>query len=424
VTDSLTSHTFDDILQDHTLPEILRVGVEDLVLNILLLDLGEPHCFLGKAINPPSGLAMKNSLTVLEQLGAIDCKWEEDASLPESCADLKVSVELTALGFHLATLPVEPRIGKILIYGSVFGCIDSALTIAASMSTKNIFVSSFEMRDEANKSRQKLSVDCSDHLTIVNAYNTWREIRHRSGNKSANKMLRDKCMNRLSVIQIGELRKQYRKQLVEIGFLPPSFVLPNQGILEKDEIPILRAVLCAGLYPNIIVAPKCFLEAGNKLQVSELPFHNRKKNGVFVHPSALLASETIISSQYCCFREIVLTRKLYIRDCTAVSDFSILLFGGKLEIHHEKQVVTIDRWIRFRMDRNPASLLKHLRIQMEKLLLEHIVSPADDNGLSKSAIAVLDAVKWLLLLEGNDRNDGAEIVRPWLGRERERSAAR
>eukprot|EP00953_Heterococcus_sp_UTEX-ZZ885_P016083 9063-Heterococcus_DN1.PRE.3 len=41
---------------------------------------------------------------------------------------------LTALGYHLATLPVEPRVGKMMLYGAIFGCVEPALTIAASMS--------------------------------------------------------------------------------------------------------------------------------------------------------------------------------------------------------------------------------------------------------------------------------------------------
>ena len=71
---------------------------------------------------------MRNSLKLLEELGAVECKWREGADdefkleepkAPEpademdpqnkSCRDLEVNSELTALGFHLATLPVDPR---------------------------------------------------------------------------------------------------------------------------------------------------------------------------------------------------------------------------------------------------------------------------------------------------------------------------
>ena len=69
---------------------------------------------------------MTNSLARLRGVGALD---KEEA--------------LTPLGYHLASLPVDVRIGKLLILGSVFKCLDSALTIAACLSYKSPFVAPF-----------------------------------------------------------------------------------------------------------------------------------------------------------------------------------------------------------------------------------------------------------------------------------------
>jgi ATP-dependent RNA helicase DHX36 len=48
--------------------------------------------------------------------------------------------ELTPLGVHLARLPVEPHIGKMILFGALFCCLDPVLTIAASLSFKDPFV--------------------------------------------------------------------------------------------------------------------------------------------------------------------------------------------------------------------------------------------------------------------------------------------
>ena len=49
------------------------------------------------------------------------------------------TLALTPLGFHLSRLPVEPRLGKMLVYGCVLGCLPPVLTAAAAMSCKPMF---------------------------------------------------------------------------------------------------------------------------------------------------------------------------------------------------------------------------------------------------------------------------------------------
>ena len=71
--------TYQHEMAEYQLPEMLRVGLEDLVLQVMLLDLGEPSVFLTKAVDPPSALAIRNSLKLLEGLGAVDCEWDDEA---------------------------------------------------------------------------------------------------------------------------------------------------------------------------------------------------------------------------------------------------------------------------------------------------------------------------------------------------------
>jgi ATP-dependent RNA helicase DHX36 len=68
-----------------------------------------PGGFLDKAVNPPPKRAVDNSLSYLRGLRALDA---DDGD------------KLTALGFHLASLPVDPRLGKMLLFGCIFRCIE------------------------------------------------------------------------------------------------------------------------------------------------------------------------------------------------------------------------------------------------------------------------------------------------------------
>ena len=48
--------------------------------------------------------------------------------------------ELTPLGYHLAALPVSPRVGKMILFGAIFSCLDPVLTVASVLGFKDPFV--------------------------------------------------------------------------------------------------------------------------------------------------------------------------------------------------------------------------------------------------------------------------------------------
>lgn len=115
--------------------------------------------------------------------------------LREVGALAKDSEDLTPLGHHLAALPVDVHIGKLMLFGAIFRCIDPVLTIAAFMNSRSPFVapldkryknktyrlshthSSMHFRDEANNARLKLASAKSDHLTLLSAYKGWLQAK-------------------------------------------------------------------------------------------------------------------------------------------------------------------------------------------------------------------------------------------------------
>ena len=408
-----SSHTYDNVLQSYQICEMSRVGIEDLVLQVLILDLGDPCSVLARAITPPSAVAMKNSLKLLEELGAIECQWQSHFDETSTCASLvDTKTELTPLGFHLATLPVDPRIGKVIIYGALFSCIEPALTIAAAMSSKSPFISSFENREAADRARQSLSLDGSDHLTILNAFDTWKTTRATKGERAASKFVRDNHLSWHTLNQLQEIRNQLFALLCDIGFLPSTNIrskgdktltVDTAANVNASNMDLVKAVLCAGRYPNIILAPRTLVlgASKNKQAAGEIAFQSRNKGEVYLHPSVLSYSSKALSSRYCCYHEIIQTRKLYVRDMTVVSPFALLLFGGTLQVYHTDGIVTIDTWLRFRTSRVAATLIKYLRSEMETMLLQKIVTPGQDLLLAgtqqQHTKAITDAICALFL---------------------------
>lgn len=73
-----------------------------------------------------------------------------------------------------ANLPVGAKLGKMLIFGCVFRCIEPMLTIAAAMSCRGPFLSPLSKRQEAQAAKMRFAQHQSDLLTIVRAFDSWR----------------------------------------------------------------------------------------------------------------------------------------------------------------------------------------------------------------------------------------------------------
>lgn len=108
---------------------------------------------IGSIIEPPSEENMTSALKRLINVGALDKDFQ-----------------LTSLGCHLAALPVDVRIGKLMLFGAIFSCLDSALTIAACLSYKTPFINPFSNKELAYAKKKEFAIADSDQLTILKAY--------------------------------------------------------------------------------------------------------------------------------------------------------------------------------------------------------------------------------------------------------------
>lgn len=149
-------HRFNHHMLPQPIPEIHRIPLEQLILNIKVLpnfeDRDAKHV-LESFVEPPVTENVSTAMKRLQDVGALD-KLEA----------------LTALGHHLAALPVDVRVGKLMLYGAIFSCVDAALTIAACLSYKSPFVSPFGKKDLVDAKKKKFAAGFSDHITVLLAY--------------------------------------------------------------------------------------------------------------------------------------------------------------------------------------------------------------------------------------------------------------
>jgi ATP-dependent RNA helicase DHX36 len=225
-------------MEPYQTPELLRTPLEELCLSIKLLELGSVTLFLSKAIQSPPMVSIKNALDLLNRLGALDEK-----------------EHLTTLGTFLATLPMDPRLGKMILYGAIFQCLDPILTIAACLSYRDPFILPLEFeKAKANSLKYTLANSSySDMITLLNAYNGFQHALSKSTG-AAHDYCRYYYIAYNTMQMITELRQQYLEILIEAGFVPnvtKSTELYRPYNTNSLDMDVIRSVVVAGMYPYV-----------------------------------------------------------------------------------------------------------------------------------------------------------------------------
>uniref|UniRef100_A0A673C9W6 ATP-dependent RNA helicase DHX29 n=1 Tax=Sphaeramia orbicularis TaxID=375764 RepID=A0A673C9W6_9TELE len=346
-----------DAFMDYSIPEILRVPLEELCLHIMKCQYGSPEEFLSRALDAPQPQSVSNAVNLLRKIGA--CHPSDHL--------------LTPLGHHLASLPVNVKIGKMLIYGAILGCLDTILaTIAAAITEKSPFSTPMNRKEEANLAKSAMALANSDHLTIYNAYLGWKNSQA-DGQRSEMSYCRKHFLNRTALITIEDVKHELMKMMEQAGFWSfrssPRFKL-HAGTLSKQQISVLNAVLTAGLYDSVarvLCTPSVDVLERVACTV-ETP-----QGKAQVHPSSV--NRNLQTHGWMLYQEKVKYTKIYLRDTTLISPFPMLLFGGDIDIQHRERLITLDGWIHFQAPVRIGVIFKHLRKLMDSLLEKKLENP-------------------------------------------------
>ncbi|XP_068568251.1 ATP-dependent DNA/RNA helicase DHX36 [Cebidichthys violaceus] len=383
------------LLDAYQLPEIMRTPLEELCLQIKILKLGSIAQFLEKSLDPPTANAINLAIKNLVDLNALDR-----------------SENLTALGFHLARLPVEPHIGKLILFGALLGCLDPVLTIAASLSFKDPFFIPLGKEKMADMRRRTLSRNSkSDHLTIVNAFQGWEEVKHR-GARYEREYCWDNFLSANTLQMLQNMKGQFAEHLMHTGFVSSRDPKDPKSNVNSDNEKLIKAVIVAGLYPKVATIK---------------PSHSKKRPGVKVytqadgkvciHPKSVNAEETEFNYTWLIYHLKMRTSSIFLYDCTEVSPFSLLFFGGDITIQkdEDQETIAVDQWIVFRSPARIAHLVKSLKKELDSLLEEKIRNPAPvdwQNRQSKDC-AVITAIIDLITTQEKPTGSTKGYDRPW-----------
>ncbi len=120
-----------------TEPEVLRTNLASVVLQMAAIGLGEIEDF--PFVDPPDRRNVKDGIALLEELGALS-RWGppgEGARAQPAPAMGPAGWRLTEVGRQLAQLPLDPRLGRMVLEAARLGCLDEVLVIAAGLSVQD-----------------------------------------------------------------------------------------------------------------------------------------------------------------------------------------------------------------------------------------------------------------------------------------------
>ncbi|EOY08498.1 RNA helicase family protein isoform 2 [Theobroma cacao] len=355
-----------DAMLDYQLPEILRTPLQELCLHIKSLQLGTVGSFLAKALQPPDPLSVQNAIELLKTIGALD-----DAE------------ELTPLGRHLCTLPLDPNIGKMLLMGAIFQCLNPALTIASALAHRDPFVLPIHRKEEADDAKRSFAGDsCSDHIALLKAFGGYKDAKS-NGRERA--FCWEYYLSPVTLQMMEDMRNQFIDLLSDIGFVDKSRGASAYNKYSHDS-EMVCAILCAGLYPNVV---QC------KRRGKRTAFYTKEVGKVDIHPASVNAGVHHFPLPYMVYSEKVKTTSIFIRDSTNISDYALLLFGGNLIPSKTGEgIEMLGGYLHFSASKSVLDLIQKLRGELGKLLNRKVEEPGFD--ISVEGKGVVSAVVELL----------------------------
>ncbi len=206
-----------------TEPEIKRTSLASVILQLASLRFGDIEAF--PFVEPPDGRYINDGYKLLEELGAVD---RFRTILP--------------IGIQLAKLPVDPRIGRMILAANDQNCLTETLIIASALSVQDVRDKPMDKMQQADEAHAKFADEDSDHIWFINLWKFYHEqMQHLSQNKMR-KLCRTNFLNFMHLREWMEIHSQLKGLTADLGFSA------NNEPAEHDAI---HRSLLSGLLGNI-----------------------------------------------------------------------------------------------------------------------------------------------------------------------------
>ncbi|WP_395658522.1 ATP-dependent RNA helicase HrpA [Nocardioides sp.] len=199
---------------EFTDPEILRTNLASVILQMASLGLGDIARF--PFVEPPDRRNVTAGVQLLEELGALATAVEvraEQASKPRG-------PHLTPVGRRLARLPIDPRLGRMVLEAERLGCVREVVVIAAALSLQDPRerpgADRPTERAHADQLHARFKAEGSDFLTWLNLWRYVKEQQRELSSSAFRRMCRREHLNYLRVREWQDFESQLRQVCKEM----------------------------------------------------------------------------------------------------------------------------------------------------------------------------------------------------------------
>ena len=206
----------------YTEPEILRTNLAAVILQMAALGFGDVEGF--GFLDPPDARSIRDGVALLQELGAFEGQ------------------ELTAVGRRLAQIPVDPRLGRMILAADAENCVREMLVLAAALSIPDPRERPTDREDAARQKHARFADEHSDFVSFLNLWAYLGEQRKERSGSSFRRMCRDEFLHYLRIREWQDLVGQLRG------------ICRDLGITEQDEPADPAAIhraLAAGLLSHV-----------------------------------------------------------------------------------------------------------------------------------------------------------------------------
>ncbi|MFN2348351.1 MAG: ATP-dependent RNA helicase HrpA [Thioalkalivibrio sp.] len=260
---------------EFTDPEILRSNLASVILQMANLKLGDPERF--PFVDPPDSRLVRDGFKLLEELGAVDPRGR-----------------ITDTGHKLARLPLDPRMGAMLLAAGREAAVVEVTRIVSFLAIQDPRERPAEKRQAADEAHAHYREAGSDFLGWLKLWDDWREQQRHLTKAKLRAWCRERFLSFMRMREWQDLHGQLRQALGELD------LKENQQPAEPDAI---HRALLTGLVSQVGLKT----ERGDYLGARNRRFHIHPASGLFKKtPTWIMAAE------------IAETTKVYARECAAI----------------------------------------------------------------------------------------------------------